>query len=97
MGMKKIRGIEFREKKKKRRSLFHVLYAKLKININKKVKILRTQALTVVVLTLKLTKDDVVSSNCRLETMISFKEKKKKKQCNHIISSQFQSTKIDNI
>ena len=96
MGMKKIRGIEFREKKKKRRSLFHVLYAKLKININKKVKILRTLALTVVVLTLKLTKDDVVSSNCRLETMISFKEKKKK-QCNHIISSQFQSTKIDNI
>lgn len=49
MGMKKIRGIEFREKKKKRRSLFHVLYAKLKININKKVKILRTLALTVVV------------------------------------------------
>ena len=38
MGMKKIRGIEFREKKKKRRSLFHVLYAKLKININKKSK-----------------------------------------------------------
>ena len=75
----------------KKKSLSHVLYAKLKININKKVKILRTQALTVVVLTLKLTKDDVVSSNCRLETMISFKEKKKS---NAIISSHLISIPI---
>lgn len=73
------------EKKKKR--LFHVLYAKLKINtINQKVKILRTQALTVVVLTSKLTKDDVVSSNSRLETMIFFFLVKRKKRSNAIIS-----------